>query len=211
MAACSRRAAAGASAGPENLAFACDVSQRADVEAGVARVLDAFGRIDAVVNNAGIAGSNSLEPDAGDDAWHQIIAVNLTGAYLVTKQVLPHLPDGSGRVINIGSVLALRGAAEQTAYSAAKHGLLGFTRALALHLARRRITANMICPGWVRTDMGLARMAEFGWSEERLQSSIPIGRWILPEEVAGMAVYLASEAAAGVTGQALTIDGGGLA
>jgi NAD(P)-dependent dehydrogenase (short-subunit alcohol dehydrogenase family) len=158
-----------------------------------------------------VAGANSLAPDADDDAWHRIIAVNLTGAYLVCKQALPHLPDGSGRVINMGSVLALKGAPEQTAYTAAKHGLLGFTRALALHLAPRRITANVICPGWVRTDMGLARMSELGWSEPQLQSTVPIGRWVLPQEVARLALYLASDAAAAITGQALTVDGGALA
>jgi NAD(P)-dependent dehydrogenase (short-subunit alcohol dehydrogenase family) len=107
--------------------------------------------------------------------------------------------------------LALRGVPDQTAYCAAKHGLLGFTRALALHAAPRRITVNAICPGWVRTEMALARMQELGWSEDRLQSSVPLQRWIQPEEVAALALYLASEAAAGITGQALTVDGGALA
>jgi NAD(P)-dependent dehydrogenase (short-subunit alcohol dehydrogenase family) len=210
VAACARDVRAVQEAGPD-LAFACDVTDLQQVRSGLGQVLARLGRLDAVVNNAGLAGANSLDPEASDDLWHRILAVNLTGAYHVAKHALPLLPDGSGRILNVASVLALRGVPDQTAYCAAKHGLLGFTRALALHAAPRRITVNAICPGWVRTEMALARMQELGWSEDRLQSSVPLQRWIQPEEVAALALYLASEAAAGITGQALTVDGGALA
>ena len=191
-----------------DLYLRCDVSSAADVQEGVACVLASLGRLDAVVNNAGVAAENSLEVTASDELWNQILAVNLTGPYLVTKHCLPHLPDRSGRIINIASVLALKGAPEQSAYCAAKHGLLGFTRALAHYVARRGITANAICPGWVRTHMGLSRMRELGRPEEQLVAAIPIGRWVEADEVARLAVYLASDAAGAITGQALTIDGG---
>jgi NAD(P)-dependent dehydrogenase (short-subunit alcohol dehydrogenase family) len=197
--------------GRPDLAFACDVTDLARVRSGLTQVLTRFGRLDAVVNNAGLAGANSLDPDASDELWHRILAVNLTGAYYVAKHALPHLPDGTGRIVNVASVLALRGVPDQTAYCAAKHGLLGFTRALAHHAAPRRITVNAICPGWVRTEMALSRMHELGWSEAQLQRSVPLQRWIEPDEVAALAVYLASAAAAGITGQALTLDGGALA
>jgi NAD(P)-dependent dehydrogenase (short-subunit alcohol dehydrogenase family) len=208
VATCSRSGAANSDA---QLSFACDVSVRTQVEDGVRRVVEQLGRLDAVINNAGIAATNSLEPGAPSADWERILSVNLHGPYYVTHAALPHLPSGSGRIINIGSVLALRGAPDQSAYTAAKHGLLGFTRALALHVAPRGITANIICPGWVKTEMGLARMAALGWSEAELTRSVPAGRWIEPAEVAQLALYLASDAAAGITGQALTIDGGALA
>lgn len=201
----------GASASGADVAFACDVSRADDVERGIAEVLQRLGRLDVVVNNAALAGTNPLEAGSSDELWFRILDVNLTGTYLVTKRALPHLPDGSGRVINIASTLGLRGVPDQTAYCAAKHGVVGFTRALALHTAPRRIPVNAICPGWVRTDMASQRAAELGVSEDELARGVPIGRMVEPEEVAELALYLTGEAAASITGQTLTIDGGSLA
>jgi NAD(P)-dependent dehydrogenase (short-subunit alcohol dehydrogenase family) len=195
-----------------DLAFPCDVSRPDQVRAGVAHVVERFGRIDALINNAGKAGTNSLSPEDSDDLWHEIIDVNLNGTYYFTKHVLPHLPsDGTGRIINIASVLALKGVPDQTAYCAAKHGVLGFTRALSHHVAPRRITVNAICPGWVRTEMARGRMKELGMTEASLEAGVPLNRFIEPREVAELALYLASDAGAGITGQALTMDGGFLA
>jgi NAD(P)-dependent dehydrogenase (short-subunit alcohol dehydrogenase family) len=118
------------------------------------------------------------------------------------------LPDGTGRIVNVGSVLSLQGVPDQIAYCAAKHGVLGLTRSLAHLVAPRRITVNCICPGWTRTEMAEGRMKELGWTREQLEASVPIGRFIEPEEVAELALYLLSDAASGITGQALTIDGG---
>jgi NAD(P)-dependent dehydrogenase (short-subunit alcohol dehydrogenase family) len=197
---------------PADLKFSCDVASATHVKAGIALVIQQLGRLDAVINNAGIAGSNDLDTNASDELWRSIIDTNLHGTYHVSKYSLPHLPrDGTGRIINIASVLALKGVPDQTAYCAAKHGVLGFTRALAHHTAPHRITVNAICPGWVRTEMAAGRMAELNLTEKQLEEGVPLRRFIEPAEVAELALYLASAAASGITGQALTIDGGSLA
>lgn len=120
-----------------DFAAVCDVTEPESVKRFVAQTLAHLGRLDVLINNAGIAGGNSLDPAESDDFWHEVIAVNLHGTYYFCKQVMPHLPDGAGRIINIASVLALKGVPDQTAYCAAKHGVLGLTRALAHHLAPR--------------------------------------------------------------------------
>lgn len=193
-----------------DLALECDVSRPDRVKACVGATLARFGRIDVVINNAGLAGTNSMDPADDDSFWHEIIGANLHGTYYASKYALPHLPDGRGRIINIASVLGLKGVPDQTAYSAAKHGVIGFTRALALLAAPRRITVNAICPGWTRTAMAEGRMRDLGLDEAALGQSVPLGRMIEPHEVAELAFYLAGEAAAGITGQALVIDAGGL-
>jgi NAD(P)-dependent dehydrogenase (short-subunit alcohol dehydrogenase family) len=191
---------------PAGLRFvACDVG-----DAGQVRALFAgLERLDLLVNNAGIGGENRL--DAADDGdWHRIIATNLTGTYLCSKAALDLLPDETGRIINIASVLGLRGVPGATAYCAAKHGIVGFTRALALELAPRRITVNAICPSWVKTDMAEARWQDVGMSEKDAAAQMPTGRITTPEEVAGAAFYLASKEAGNITGQTLTLDGGAI-
>lgn len=193
-----------------DLALECDVSRPDRVKACIAATLARFGRIDVVINNAGLAGTNSMDPADDDSFWHEIIGANLHGTYYVSKYALPHLPDGRGRIVNIASVLGLKGVPDQTAYSAAKHGVIGFTRALALLASPRRITVNAICPGWTRTAMAEGRMRDLGLDEAALGQSVPLGRMIEPHEVAELAFYLAGEAAAGITGQALVIDAGGL-
>lgn len=193
------------------LALRCDVAEPAQVSQAVADAVTAFGRLDCVINNAGLAGANSMGPEDDDALWHRIINVNLHGTYYVSKQALPHLPDGTGRIINIASVLALKGVPDQTAYCAAKHAVLGFTRSLSRLTAPRGITVNAICPGWTQTEMFEGRMQDLNLTREQLAAGVPIGRIIEPEEVAELALYLASPAAGGITGQALTIDGGSLA
>lgn len=196
---------------PADYSVACDVLDPKAVSRAIAGALRALGRIDLLVNNAGVAGTNSLKKGSDDRLWHKILSVNLNGTYYFSKQLLPHLPDGAGRIVNVASVLALRGVPDQTAYCAAKHGVLGFTRALALHLAPRRITVNAVCPGWVRTDMAKQRMRNLRLPLGRLEAGVPLGRFVEPEEVARLILYLASPAAAAITGQAFTIDGGSLA
>ncbi|MBI2821789.1 MAG: SDR family oxidoreductase [Acidobacteria bacterium] len=173
-----------------------------------------FGRVDILVNNAGISGITPL--DEGDDRlWNDIIDTNLNGAYRATRHLLPLIPDG-GRIINISSVLGKFGVAGYAAYCASKHGLIGFTRALSAELAPRKITVNAICPGWVDTDMarlgGSQIAARTGISEEKFwksaMSRVPLGRFVELEEVAALALYLASPEAGAVTGQALNICGG---
>lgn len=198
-----------ANASGADFSFACDVTDAQSIREAIYAIKNKFGRLDAVINNAGIAGSISFDPKENDDLWHQIINVNLHGTYYTCKYSLPHLPDHTGRIVNISSVLGLKGAADQSAYCAAKHGVLGFTKALAQHAASRGITVNAICPGWVNTDMMQNRMRELGKTEENLVAAVPLRKVIRPEEIADMAYYLvSSKAAANMTGQAITIDGG---
>jgi NAD(P)-dependent dehydrogenase (short-subunit alcohol dehydrogenase family) len=184
---------------------ACDVA-----DAGAVRTVFAgLDRVDALINAAGIAGTNGLD---GDDAlWHAIIGSNLHGTYHCCKAALPLLPDGSGRIVNIASVLGLRGVPDQTAYCAAKHGVVGFTRALALALAPRGITVNALCPGWVDTDMAAQRYRELGITPEQAAAGVPTGRVATPQEVADAVLWLLRPESRGITGHALPIDGGGLA
>jgi 3-hydroxybutyrate dehydrogenase len=195
-----------------DFAAVCDVTSAESVRAFVSEAERKLGGLRALVNNAGLAGGNSLDPRGSDELWHRIIDVNLHGTYYFAKHVAPKLPDdGSGRIINIASVLALKGVPDQTAYCAAKHAVLGFTRSLAHHLAARKITVNAICPGWTRTEMARGRMKELGLTDATLEAGVPLGRFVEPEEVAGLALYLAGADASGITGQALAIDGGALA
>jgi NAD(P)-dependent dehydrogenase (short-subunit alcohol dehydrogenase family) len=194
---------------PADLKLACDVADPNAVRDGVAAVVREFGAIDALVNSAGLAGSNPLGVECDDALWHRVIGVNLHGTYYFTKHAFPHIPDG-GRIINIGSVLSHKGVADQTAYCAAKHAVLGFTRAFAHHAATRAVTVNIVCPGWVRTDMARGRWQELRIDEAQAASSVPLGRIVEPAEVASLVHFLASDEAGAITGQAFNIDGGAL-
>jgi NAD(P)-dependent dehydrogenase (short-subunit alcohol dehydrogenase family) len=187
--------------------FACDVTQADAVRASVDQVVRRFRNIDVLVNNAGLAGSNSLAADSDDDLWHRIIDVNLHGTYYISKSVLPHMPDG-GRIVNIGSVLSHVGVADQSAYTAAKHAVLGFTRAFAQHAAARGVTVNCICPGWVDTAMARERWEALGIDRQQAADAVPLRRVTAPAEVAALVQFLVSDAGAAITGQAITIDGG---
>jgi NAD(P)-dependent dehydrogenase (short-subunit alcohol dehydrogenase family) len=209
VAACAR-SLDGLADSPADFRFACDVADRDAVRESIADVVQEFGAIDALVNCAGLAGSNPLGPEDDDELWHRLIDVNLNGTYYFTKYAFPHIPD-RGRIINIGSVLAHKGVADQTAYSAAKHAVLGFTRAFAHHAAARGVTVNAVCPGWVRTDMARARWEALDIDEEAAASGVPLRRVVEPAEVASLVHYLASDEAGAITGQAFNIDGGTLA
>src|SRR6516162_7794592 len=146
-----------------SLAVKMDVRDEKNVEAGIRRIVDRFGKIDIVVNNAGISGVTPV--DAADTGpWLDIIQTNVIGSYFVTRGAAPHIPDG-GRIIMISSVLGKFGVPGYTAYCTAKTGLIGFTRALALELAPRKITVNAICPGWTDTEMGRAGMRDIAASQ----------------------------------------------
>lgn len=202
--------------GQHGLAVPCDVTQKSQVYAAVERVRQELGPVDILVNNAGITtGSKTIDMD--DELWDRILRVNVTGAYLCTKAVLPDmLGHNWGRIINIGSVASRVGLKYSAAYTASKHALLGFTRALALEVADHNITVNAICPGWVETDMAEAAIenivAKTGRSREEARAALermsPQNRLIQPAEVARVAVMLAEEEAAGITGQAINVDGG---
>jgi len=196
------------------LAVPMDIRDRNDVESGIRRVVDRFGKIDIVVNNAGISGVTPI--DASDTApWLDIINTNIAGSYHVTHAALPHMPDG-GRVIMISSVLGKFGVSGYTAYCTTKTGLIGFTRALALELAPRKITVNALCPGWVDTEMAMAGMRNGAAAQgisveafrEQAMSRVPLGEMVTPDEVAGLVAFLASDAGKNITAQAISICGG---
>jgi ketoreductase len=200
--------------GDRALAVPMDIRDPKNVEAGVRRIVDRFGKIDIVVNNAGVSGVTPI--DADDTApWVDIINTNVVGAYHVTRAAIPHMPDG-GRVVMISSVLGKFGVPGYTAYCTAKTGLIGFTRALALELANRKITVNAVCPGWVDTEMALTGMkngaAAQGISVEEFRKQallrVPLGEMIAPDEVAGLVAFLTSDAGKNITAQAISICGG---
>jgi NAD(P)-dependent dehydrogenase (short-subunit alcohol dehydrogenase family) len=212
--ACRRIAGEIAQAGGEAFAVRCDVTDRRSIAGAVAAVIERWGRIDVLVNNAGLGGPTPLD-DPDDSRWDAILATNLSGVFRVTREAAPHIPDG-GRVINLSSVVGRFGVAGLAAYSATKHGVIGLTRTFALELAPRRITVNAMCPGWVETDMardGYQRIAEIVGSTEEKGREIaakmaPLRRIVEPDEVAGLASYLASDDARSMTGQAIVLDGG---
>ena len=173
----------------------------------VKRCLESLPRLDVLVNNAGLVGAISpAQPDLA--LWDRIMATNLNAAWYCSSAALQRLPDHTGRIINISSVLGLRGVPDQPAYCAAKHGLIGLTRSLALYAAPRGITVNAICPGWVLTDMALQRFEDLGLSPSQAAASIPLGRMTTPEEVGALVAFLAGAGAASITGQAIVVDGG---
>jgi len=200
--------------GDQSLAVAMDIRDQRNVEEGIRRIVDRFGKIDIVVNNAGVSG---VTPIDGKDtaAWIDVINTNILGSYYVTRSSVPHMPEG-GRVIMISSVLGKFGVPGYTAYCTAKTGLIGFTRALALELAPRKITVNALCPGWVDTEMALTGMKNGASSQgisveefrRQAMSRVPLGEMVMPDEVAAMVSFLASEAGKNVTAQAISICGG---
>lgn len=188
-------------------ALRCDVTDDASVCAAFETIRAQAGQIDLLINNAGKAGADHLD-DPTDATWHEIVEVNLNGTFRCTRAALPMLRDGAGRVVCIASVLGLRGVPDQVAYTAAKHGVIGLVKAFALALARRGITVNAICPGWVDTEMARQRFGELGIDAEQASAGVPTGAILQPREVADLVLYLASDAARNLTGQALAIDGG---
>jgi NAD(P)-dependent dehydrogenase (short-subunit alcohol dehydrogenase family) len=206
-----RLRAAGGRAGTVQI----DVADGASVDAAFEQAIAESGEVGILVNNAGLAPSGAVA-DLSLDLWNRTLAVNLTGAFLCCRRVLPAmLAAGRGRIINIASTAGLRGVPYVAAYSASKHGLIGLTRSLALEVARRGITVNAVCPGYTDTDMAAravdAVMHGTGRSREEAESRIarvsPLGRLLRPEEVAAAVLWLCDDDAAGITGQSLVVGG----
>lgn len=196
----------------------CDVTKAEDIRKFVRAGVDRYGPIDVLVNNAGRSGGG-LVAEHSDELWLDIINTNLNSVYLMTKEVLNvggMLDRKHGHVINIASTSGKQGIAAGSAYSASKHGVVGFSKSVGFELARSGITVNAVCPGFVETPLA-EHVREFfaqqrGTTEQEVLDSfnarIPLGRYTTPEEVAGLVHYLTTPLAASITAQALNVCGG---
>ena len=194
--------------GGEAMLVEGDVGQETSAASAVKQVIDQWDRINILVNNAGINRDRLLLRMTSDD-WDQVLTVDLKGAFLCTRHVMPHfIRQHGGRVINISSVVGISGNPGQANYAAAKAGLIGFTKAVAREVASRNVTVNAVAPGYVATGM-VEQLSEE--TRQRILDRIPMGRFGTPEDVAEAVLFLCGQGAAYITGQVLTIDGGMIA
>jgi NAD(P)-dependent dehydrogenase (short-subunit alcohol dehydrogenase family) len=204
--------------GADCLSLACDVGDEQSVLAALCQVRRKFEKVDVLVNNAGIY---TTSPVIGHPSslWRQTLDINLTAAFVFCRELAASMAEaGWGRIINISSISGKHAEIHGAAYSASKFGLIGLTQALALELADRGVTVNAICPGWVNTDLARGQLACPEWcrlnsvdpdeSLEIARLSVPQMRFLEPEEIAELAVYLCGESAGGITGQSINICGG---
>lgn len=200
--------AAGGQAHP----YAADVSDPDAVAAFVNDTVHRFGGLDIAFNNAGIEGETATTAECSDENWDRVIAVNLTGAWLCMRAEIPQMQKaGRGSIINCSSIAGLVGFPAIPAYVASKHGLVGLTRAAALEYAPTGIRVNAVCPGVIRTPMVERFTGGDAEVAAGLARSEPVGRMGEPEEIASAVVWLASDGASFVTGQAIAVDGGWVA
>ena len=186
-------------------AYACDIIDGLAFTDLVKLVLEKYGKIDALINNAGVT-NDSLLMRMTDEQWNQVIDVNLKGAFNCSKAVLrPMLKQRSGRIINITSIVGLTGNAGQSNYAASKAGIIGLTKSLSKEVGSRGITVNCIAPGWIKTNM-TDKLSENVKND--FLSKIPLARIGLPSDIASAAIFLASDNAGYITGQTITVDGG---
>jgi len=194
--------------GGEFLPLAGDVADEAQVESAVRGVVDRFGRIDILFNNAGIS-IRKQPQDYVLDEWRRVMDVNLTSALLMSQAVYPSMKAaGGGKIVNTGSMASIFGAAYAAPYAASKAGIVQLTKSLALAWAADNIQVNAILPGWFETAMTDRAKIEVPGLDERVSARIPAGRWAKPSDMAGIAIWLSSRASDYVTGAAIPVDGG---
>lgn len=204
---------AAASLGRNVQAFQCDISDRAAVQ----KVLADIGELDVLINNAGFEKPTPLDgaAPATDDTFERIVAVNISGTHNVTRALVSKLKDG-GRMILTSSIWGKTSVAEFSAYAASKHAMIGLTRTWAQELGPRNICVNAVCPGWIKTGQAMASLQAMAQSSRRSEADIEaeissvqaIGGLMVPADIAGLYLFLASDAAANITGQAINIDRG---
>jgi len=194
---------------PTALGVVGDVTSTADVDRLAAEVMDRYGRIDVLVNNAGIAWIAPAE-ETTPEHWRRVLDVNLTGPFLLCQAFGRHmLAQRSGAIVNIASVAGLRGVADRAAYNASKHGLIGLTRTLAAEWGGRGVRVNAVCPGWVKTDMDDVAQADGVYGDRDITEHVPLARFAQPDDVAQAVAFLADPARSGfINGVTLSVDGG---
>lgn len=201
--------------GASGFTAVADVTSESDVDDAARETAARYGRIDVVVNNAGIAHITPFEDTALAD-WRRVLEVNLTGPFLVTRAFgramlaqEPVAPRGRGSIVNIASVAGLRGVADRTAYNTTKHGLIGLTRTLAAEWGGRGVRVNAVCPGWVKTPMDEESQGQGAYADRDITEHVPMGRFAAPDDIAQAVAFLADPARSGfVNGAALPVDGG---
>ena len=196
-------------AGARALSVPGDVSDEESVLGMVEAVMGEFGRVDVLVNNAGVSRIVPAEETTLAD-WRRVLEVNLTGPFLMSREFGKEmLRAGSGSIINVSSVAGLLGIADRAAYNASKHGLIGLTRTLAAEWGGRGVRVNVVCPGWVKTEMDVEDQAGAGYTDADIEGRVPMGRFARPEDIAQAVAFLADpDLSAYVNGHALSVDGG---
>jgi meso-butanediol dehydrogenase/(S,S)-butanediol dehydrogenase/diacetyl reductase len=197
--------------GGQGFPVECDVNDGGAVRAAIADVVRHFGSLHIIVNNAGAIVVGTVEQTSEED-WNLVLATNLTGTFLVSRATVPVLRrSGGGSIVNIGSYLGIAGRRQRAAYCAAKAGVAGLTRAMAIDHAQDKIRVNCICPAMIETEMAvqsLSKAADPELARKQRIAEIPLGRLGTPEDVARMALYLASDESSWVTGAVFPLDGG---
>lgn len=206
-----------ASLGGDSLGIKCDVTSEEELKAAIDQTVDTFGRIDILINNAGMQHVAMLE-DFPTERFELLVKIMLTAPFVAIKHVLPHMrKQGFGRIINMASINGLVGFAGKAAYNSAKHGVIGLTKVAALETAADGITVNAICPGYVDTPLVRNQMQDLATTrkvplesvlEEVIYPLVPQKRLLDVKEIADLAMFISSEQAKGMTGQAVVLDGG---
>jgi NAD(P)-dependent dehydrogenase (short-subunit alcohol dehydrogenase family) len=190
----------------------CDVSKTADVATMISQAVNTFGKIDFAVNNAGIEGQTASSHECTEENWDKTININLKGVWLCMKHEIPvMLKQGKGAIVNVASIAGLIGFPGLPAYVVSKHGIVGLTKTAALEYAKQGIRINAVCPGVINTAMVDRITGEDKTVEKKYEDMEPVGRMGQPEEVAEAIIWLCSDAASFVTGDAMAVDGGWIA
>ena len=195
--------------GGEAIAFAGDVTDEATVERFAEHVLEVWGRVDVLVNNAGISLIHAAEETTATE-YRRVLEVNLVAPFLLAKAFGRRmLAAGSGSIVNVASIAGLVAVSDRAAYNASKHGLVGLTRTLAAEWGGRGVRVNAVCPGWVKTEMDAADQAGGSYSDADITNRVPMGRFATPDDIARAIAFLADERESPfVNGHTLTVDGG---
>jgi 3-oxoacyl-[acyl-carrier protein] reductase len=202
-------AAAIEAAGGDALALTTDVADEEAVAAMAAAALERFGKVDVLMNNAGVLDDYLAAADTPTEVWNRVLGVNLNAHFFTARALVPQMLErGDGAIINVASTAGLNGGNGGVAYTASKHGVIGFTRQLAFDYARKGIRCNVLCPGAVETGMTKEIFASPDAAVMAAVESAPIGRWAQPDELANVALFLASDEASFVNGAVYLVDGG---